>query len=87
MIFSRKRWGDEGYAREELVAELRSAFLSADLGITPEIRDDHSAYIDSWLEVLKHDKRANFQAAAYAQRAVDYLHGLKAKVPVSASFG
>jgi antirestriction protein ArdC len=39
----RKRWGDEGYAREELVAELGSAFLSADLGLTPEVRDDHAA--------------------------------------------
>jgi antirestriction protein ArdC len=77
--FGRKRWGDEGYAREELVAELGSAFLAADLGITPEIRDDHSAYIASWLEVLKNDKRAIFQAAAHAQRAVDYLHSLQAK--------
>ena len=34
----RVRYGDEGYAREELVAELGSAFLSADLGITPEVR-------------------------------------------------
>ncbi|MES9970975.1 MAG: zincin-like metallopeptidase domain-containing protein [Candidatus Thiodiazotropha sp.] len=76
--FGRKQWGDEGYAREELVAELGSAFLSADLGLTPEVRDDHSAYIESWLEVLKKDKRAVFQAAAHAQRAVDFLHGLQA---------
>jgi antirestriction protein ArdC len=40
--FGRKRWGDEGYAMEELVAELGSAFLSADLDLTPEIRDDHA---------------------------------------------
>jgi antirestriction protein ArdC len=46
----RARWGDEGYAREELVAELGSAFLCADLGITPEVRDDHAAYIGHWLE-------------------------------------
>ncbi|MET0105776.1 MAG: zincin-like metallopeptidase domain-containing protein [Sedimenticola sp.] len=75
--FGRKRWGDEGYAQEELVAELGAAFLSADLGITPEIRDDHSAYIASWLKVLKEDKRAIFTAAAHAQRAVDFLHGLQ----------
>lgn len=36
----RKRWGDEGYAREELVAERGSAFLAADLGLTPEVRED-----------------------------------------------
>ncbi|MCB9989321.1 MAG: DUF1738 domain-containing protein [Rhodospirillales bacterium] len=75
--FGRKRWGDEGYAREELVAELGSAFLSADLGLTPEVRDDHSAYIESWLKALKNDKRAIFQAAAHAQRAADYLNGLQ----------
>ncbi|WP_276330907.1 ArdC family protein [Varunaivibrio sulfuroxidans] len=76
--FGRKRWGDEGYAQEELVAELGSAFLSADLGITLEVRDDHAAYIESWLEVLKKDKRAIFTAAAHAQRAVDYLNSLQA---------
>ena len=72
--FGRERWGDEGYAREELVAELGAAFLCADLELTPEVRDDHSAYIASWLKVLKNDKRAIFQAAAHAQRAVDFLH-------------
>ncbi|HEY8949445.1 MAG TPA: zincin-like metallopeptidase domain-containing protein [Rhizomicrobium sp.] len=71
--FGRKRWGDEGYAAEELVAELGSAFLCADLGITPEPREDHAAYIASWLEVLKNDKRAIFTAAAYAQRAAEFL--------------
>lgn len=69
--------GDEGYAREELVAEMGAAFLCADLGITPEIRDDHAAYIASWLEVLKNDKRAIFSAASYAQKAADYLIGLQ----------
>lgn len=75
--FGRKRFGDEGYAREELVAELGSAFLAADLELTPEARDDHSAYIASWLKVLRDDKRAIFTAAVHAQRAVDFLHGLQ----------
>lgn len=73
--FGRKRWGDEGYAREELVAELGSAFLCAELGITPEVREDHAGYLQSWLKVLKNDKRAIFSAAAHAQRAVDHLKG------------
>jgi antirestriction protein ArdC len=77
----RKRWGDEGYAREELVAEIGAAFLCADLGIAPEVREDHAAYVASWLQVLKDDKRAVFQAAAHAQRAVDYLHGLQPGTP------
>lgn len=73
----RQRFGDAGYAREELVAELGAAFLCADLGITPEIREDHADYIASWLNVLKEDKRAIFSAAAHAQRAADFLNGLQ----------
>jgi antirestriction protein ArdC len=68
-------------AREELVAEIGSALLCADLGIVPELepRPDHAAYLASWLRVLADDKRAIFQAAAHAQRAVAYLHGLQMK--------
>lgn len=73
----RVKWGDAGYAREELVAELGAAFLCADLGITPDVRPDHAAYIASWLEALKGDKRFIFTAAAHAQRAADYLHRLQ----------
>jgi antirestriction protein ArdC len=71
------RFGDEGYAKEELVAELGSAFLSADLGIAPDVREDHSAYIANWLKALKDDKRLIFSAAAHASRAADYLHKLQ----------
>lgn len=73
----RKRFGDAGYAMEELVAEIGAAFLCADLGITPETRDDHAAYIASWLQVLKNDKRAIFTAASHAQKAADFLHALQ----------
>jgi len=82
--FGRKRWGDEGYAQEELVAELGSAFLAADLGLELELREDHTAYIESWLKVLKQDKRAIFTAAAHAQRAVDFLHGLQQPLALAA---
>lgn len=81
--FGRKTFGDEGYAREELVAEIGAAFLCCDLGITPEPRADHAAYLDHWLKVLKDDKRAIFRAAAHAQRAVDFLHGLQSDQSVS----
>jgi len=64
---------------EELVAELGSAFLCADLDLTPEVREDHAAYIANWLEVLKNDKRAIFSAAAHAQKAADYLAALQGK--------
>jgi len=69
------RFGAESYAVEELIAELGSAFLSADLDLTPEVRADHASYIASWVKVLKDDKRAIFTAAAHAQRAADYLNG------------
>jgi antirestriction protein ArdC len=82
--FGRKRFGDEGYAMEELVAELGSAFLSADLELTPEVREDHAAYIASWIKVLKDDKRAIFTAASHAQRAADFLHGLQKPAPARA---
>lgn len=85
--FGRKRWGDEGYAAEELVAELGSAFLCCDLDITPELRDDHAAYIASWLNVLQNDKRAIFTAAAHAQRAVDFLHGFGSTARQAADAG
>jgi antirestriction protein ArdC len=75
----RKRFGDAGYAMEELVAEIGAAFLSADLGITPETREDHAAYIASWLKVLKDDKRAIFTAASLAQKATDHLHSYQVK--------
>ncbi len=66
-------------AREELIAELGACFLSADLGIVPELepRADHASYLASWLEVLSNDKRFIFSAAAHAQRAVTYLHALQ----------
>jgi antirestriction protein ArdC len=69
-----KRFGDETYAAEELIAEMGSAFLCSDLGITPEAREDHAAYLAHWLKVLKADSRAIFTAASMAQRAADYLH-------------
>ncbi|GGB11029.1 hypothetical protein GCM10011491_43720 [Brucella endophytica] len=66
-------------AREELLVEIGSAMICADLGIVPELepRPDHASYVASWLTVLEGDKRAIFQAAAHAQRAVAYLHDLQ----------
>src|SRR5882672_11128341 len=72
-----KRFGSEGYAIEELVAELGAAFLCADLDLTLEPREDHAAYIANWLDVLKADNRAIFTAASHAQRAADFINGLQ----------
>ena len=83
--FGRKRWGDGGYAQEELVAELGAAFLCADLGLELTPREDHSAYIENWLQVLQNDRRFIFTAAAHAQRAADFLHGLQPAEEVRAA--
>ena len=74
-----KRFGDEAYAMEELVAELGSAFLCADIGISPQPRPDHAAYVDHWLKVLKADKKAIFTAASQASKAADFLASLREK--------
>ena len=68
-----RRFGTEAYAAEELIAELGAAFLCARLGISPEPRPDHAAYISSWLTLLRSDPRAIMTAASHAQKAVDYL--------------
>ncbi len=67
------RFGDSAYAREELVAELCSAFLCAELGVAPTVR--HADYLGSWLEVLKGDNRAIFQAASLASKAAELVMG------------
>ncbi|MEO7786261.1 MAG: zincin-like metallopeptidase domain-containing protein [Sphingomicrobium sp.] len=64
-------FGSADYAREELCAELASAYLCAALGIFPTVR--HADYLASWLEVLRADPRAIFRAASHASRAADYL--------------
>jgi antirestriction protein ArdC len=64
-------FGSKGYAREELIAELGSAFLCAALGIVPTVR--HADYIGSWLDVLREDNRAIFRAASAASKAADWL--------------
>ena len=64
-------FGSKDYAREELVAEMGSAFLCAALGIEPTVR--HADYLASWLEVLREDNRAIFRAASAATKAADWL--------------
>ena len=64
-------FGSKSYAREELVAEIGSAFLCASLGIVPTVR--HSDYIASWLTALREDNRAIFRAAAKASKAADWI--------------
>ena len=67
------RFGDESYAAEELIAELTSAFVAADLGIETDLMQP-GEYIKSWIRVLKNDKYAIFTAARHAQDAAKTLH-------------
>ena len=68
---------ESGYAFEELVAELGSAFLCAQLGLENEARQDHAAYLQSWLKAFKNDKSFLFKAASHASKAANYLTGLQ----------
>lgn len=65
------KFGSADYAEEELVAELGSAFLMADLGIEGDVQ--HESYIASWLKALKNDKRYIFKAVSVASKAHRYL--------------
>jgi antirestriction protein ArdC len=70
---------DEHYAREELVAELASLYLSAETGL-PHDPAQHAAYLGSWLKALKQDKNEIFRAASQASAATDYVLGKKRAV-------
>ncbi|MFZ5820035.1 MAG: zincin-like metallopeptidase domain-containing protein, partial [Chloroflexota bacterium] len=66
------RFGSEGYAKEELRAEMFSLFAAAQTGI-PYDPERHAAYVQDWAKVLKNDKNEIFRAAAEAGKAVDYV--------------
>lgn len=69
------KFGDPAYAMEELVAELGAAFTMAELGLVPQIRDDHAPYIANWLKALKANSKAIITAAAKASDALAHLCG------------
>ena len=69
-------FGSPEYAKEEIRADLSSLFLSAELGI-PYDPKDQAAYIQSWIKVLKNDKNEVFRAASDASKICDYLHSLE----------
>ena len=78
-----KRFGDAKYAAEELVAEIGSAFLCAEIGITQDVRADHAQYLSQYMQLLKNDSRAIFIAAAKASQAVTYLKSLQAPININ----
>jgi antirestriction protein ArdC len=72
-----KKFGDQNYAVEELVAEFGAAFLCAGFGLATVEKGDHAGYIDYWVKVLKENNRVLVTAASEASKAVDYLQQLK----------
>lgn len=68
-----KRFGDQAYAAEELVAELSAAFTCADFGIAPARRQDHAAYLQHWITMLKAEPSLLWSVASKAQAATDHL--------------
>jgi antirestriction protein ArdC len=73
-----KRFGDDAYAFEELVAELGAAFTVGQLGMVDATIENHAAYVGSWVKVLKNDKQAIFTAASQASIASDFVLSLSA---------
>jgi antirestriction protein ArdC len=78
-IVSKAHFGDHSYSKEELVAELGSAFLCAKAGIDTPTIDQAASYIKSWLKALKDDPKMIIQASSAAQAAADLIQGIQAK--------
>ena len=66
-------FGSKDYGREELVAELGAAYLSAEANIDAATIENSTAYIEGWLKRIREDKQALVKAASHAQRAADYI--------------
>jgi len=69
----RNKFGSHDYAREELRAEIGQMMVCAELGIADCDFSNNAAYVASWLEKLRSDRKEIFRAAADAQRIADYL--------------
>jgi antirestriction protein ArdC len=66
-------FGSIDYGREELIAEMGSAYLCGLAGILDQTEDNSAAYLDGWRAIIKQDRRAVVLAAGAAQKAVDYI--------------
>ncbi len=76
-VMGQNRFGSGEYSKEELVAELTSAFCAANVSLDDRLLGDSASYIDGWLSVLKADPKAVVMAAAQAQRAADLIRGVE----------
>ena len=72
-------FGSEEYSKEELVAELGSASLMNIIGIeTKKSFKNSTAYIQSWIRVLKNDVKFIVSASSKAEKAVNYILNIEA---------
>jgi antirestriction protein ArdC len=71
------KFGNEKYAKEELVAELTAAFACAEFQIEKQPVENHAAYIEGWSKKLKDEPKTFITAASKASQAMNYLHGLQ----------
>lgn len=69
-------FGSQGYAKEELRAEIASMILGDELGIGHD-PEQHAAYVGSWIKALQEDPLEIFRAAADAEKIQDYVLGLE----------
>ena len=74
-------FGSNPYCKEELIAEMGAAFLCGQAGIAESILENSAAYVQNWLAQLKDDKKLIVQAAAQAQKAADFILGVKHEEP------
>lgn len=71
-------FGSEEYSKEELVAEVGSAQLMNMVGIeTTKSFRNSTAYIQSWLKVLRNDNKFIVSASSKAEKAVNYILGIQ----------
>jgi len=70
-------FGSHDYSKEELVAEMGSAFLCGHCGIEPAVIENQAAYIQNWLKKLQSNKKWLVYAAAKAQKAADFILGVE----------
>jgi len=79
-------FGKENYSKEELTAELTAAYLCAVCGIQANTITNSAAYLKSWLEALKNDKRMLLKASSQAQAAADYILNIRTDIPVASGY-
>lgn len=71
------QFGSESYSKEELIAEMGAAMLCGVTGIEPKTLDNSAAYLQCWIKRLRGDSKLIISAASQAQKAADYIRGIK----------